>query len=64
MEKLTVGSSTYKLNEASIKRPELERLTHTHKNTLWGEEDKTVDLQLTNVGVDVQAIINKSRISI
>jgi hypothetical protein len=58
IEKLTVVSSTYKLNKARIKRQELEKLTCTSRDALWGEEDESFDLALTTFGVNVGAIRN------
>jgi hypothetical protein len=46
------------LNKARIKRQELEKLTCTRKNTLWGEDNKRFDLALANFGVNVEAILN------
>ena len=56
VEKLSIISTTHKLETARIKRKSLELIDCKHKYALWGDEDAAFDLGLDKFGVDIEAI--------
>ena len=55
-EKLSIISTSYKLNKVRMHRREMEKLNCVHAGALWGDEDECFNLELENFGVDLDAI--------
>ena len=55
-DKISIISTTIKLNKARTKREELQDLVCKDKNALWGEEDGIFDLGLKKFRVYISAI--------
>ena len=56
VERLSVVSTTYKLDKARIRQKELKEIECSSRDAVWGDDDENVDLALEQFGVDVSKL--------
>ena len=56
IERLSVVSTTYKLDKARIRQKQLEGIECNSRSAVWGDDDANFDLALEQFGVDVDKI--------
>ena len=52
VERLSVVSTTYKLDKARIRQKKLEDIECSSRDAVWGDDDENVDLALEQFGMD------------